>query len=447
MSAPVLTRPTAKAPIRTSRSEALRPLMWRLHFVGGFLAAPVILSLAVTGILFAWNGRIERAIHAEALAVGGPAAVPAADQVQAALDANPTATMTRVVPGDEDRNTAVAMAPTDDPDNRFTVYVDQSTGEVTGTILESERPSTVLASWHSSWGLGQPAESLTELAGSWLLVAVITGLYLWWPRTKGAWRRVRGTWVPRLNGRGTRRWNDLHTHIGLWMTPILLVLVITGLTWTEYAGSNIGHVRTFFGGEAPELVSTLDTAEPGQADLSHIDTVIATARDSGFGDPLAITPPTEDGTAWVVLNDDRTWPLARDTHAVDGVTGEIVSTTRWADTPLMGKLTLIGIYWHQAELFGTFGRISMTALALGVIASIVFGYVLWWTRRPKGELGASPKAGRLLRTTPVGVGLVALVLGLALPTLGVAFVAFLVLERLYGVAIRRRGWAQPVDRV
>ncbi len=39
------------------RRAALRPLLWRLHFLGGFLAAPVVLSLAITGILFSWTRR------------------------------------------------------------------------------------------------------------------------------------------------------------------------------------------------------------------------------------------------------------------------------------------------------------------------------------------------------------------------------------------------------
>ena len=39
---------------RARRSRLLRPIMWRLHFIGGFLAGPVVISLALTGILFAW---------------------------------------------------------------------------------------------------------------------------------------------------------------------------------------------------------------------------------------------------------------------------------------------------------------------------------------------------------------------------------------------------------
>ncbi|MGH3996593.1 MAG: PepSY domain-containing protein, partial [Pseudonocardiaceae bacterium] len=61
--------PAAEPPVTaaTYRHSGLRPLLWRLHFLGGFLAAPVVLSLAVTGILFAWNPQIETALHRDAL--------------------------------------------------------------------------------------------------------------------------------------------------------------------------------------------------------------------------------------------------------------------------------------------------------------------------------------------------------------------------------------------
>lgn len=227
------------------------------------------------------------------------------------------------------------------------------------------------------------------------------------------------------------------------MTPVLLVLVVTGLTWTQYAGSNVGMARDLFAGEAPELSTELATPAGRQGSLGNVDAVIASARGRGLDQRLSISPPPDGASAWTVAQNDALYPLERDTLAVDGATGEVVSATRFADQPVMDKLATYGTLWHQAQLFGVAGQVGMTALALGVMAAIIFAYVLWWSRRPKGEISRAPKAGRLLRTTPIGIGLVAIALAVLLPTLGVAFVAFLVLERLYSVVIRRRAWRSP----
>jgi hypothetical protein len=36
-----------------SRQGPLRPVLWRLHFFSGFLAAPIVVWLCLSGILFA----------------------------------------------------------------------------------------------------------------------------------------------------------------------------------------------------------------------------------------------------------------------------------------------------------------------------------------------------------------------------------------------------------
>jgi uncharacterized iron-regulated membrane protein len=81
----------------------------------------------------------------------------------------------------------------------------------------------------------------------------------------------------------------------------------------------------------------------------------------------------------------------------------------------------------------------LTVLALALIVLLVAGYMTWWRRRPAGAFGAPPKMGSLLRTVPVPVLVGFVLLMVLLPTLGVAFVAYLALERVVRlVRLRRR---------
>lgn len=67
-------------------------MVWRLHFFSGLLAGPVILWLALTGIVFAWNPQIESALYHQALtAVSGAPDRPLAQQVRAAKATHPVA--------------------------------------------------------------------------------------------------------------------------------------------------------------------------------------------------------------------------------------------------------------------------------------------------------------------------------------------------------------------
>ena len=127
---------------RAKRSKLLRPIMWRLHFVGGFLAGPVVLSLAITGILFAWSPQIDGLRFGDAIKPSsGQVRVPLADQVRAAQAKHPDWGVHSVipghaVPGSNDLNTAVVMDPPGGEDgfsapaDAVDVYVDQATGKV-----------------------------------------------------------------------------------------------------------------------------------------------------------------------------------------------------------------------------------------------------------------------------------------------------------------------------
>jgi uncharacterized iron-regulated membrane protein len=168
----------------------LRPVLWRLHFFTGFLAAPVVVWLCLSGILFAWNPQIESAIYDKALTATSGEPRPVSEQVAAARRAYPGYEVVQVGPAAAPGETsgvllkppgaqAVGFAPAP---GAFTVYVDPASATVTGRIFESRRPGEWLRNLHSNFRLGTWAGTVTELAASLALVSLATGLYLWWGR-------------------------------------------------------------------------------------------------------------------------------------------------------------------------------------------------------------------------------------------------------------------------
>lgn len=102
---------------RERRSQTLRPILWRLHFIGGFLAGPVVISLAITGILFAWYPQLDGLRFGDVVKPSSSQVnVSLADQVTAAQAAHPAWGVHSVVPGhavpgSNDLNTAVLLDP------------------------------------------------------------------------------------------------------------------------------------------------------------------------------------------------------------------------------------------------------------------------------------------------------------------------------------------------
>ncbi|WP_196249522.1 PepSY domain-containing protein [Rhodococcus sp. (in: high G+C Gram-positive bacteria)] len=50
--------------------------------------------------------------------------------------------------------------------------------------------------------------------------------------------------MPEPRKRGRARALSWHGTVGVWIIAALLLLSVTGLTWSRYAGETIGDVRT-----------------------------------------------------------------------------------------------------------------------------------------------------------------------------------------------------------
>ena len=113
-------------------------------------------------------------------------------------------------------------------------------GKVLGSLDPDSRIIAFVRRLHGQLLLGPRGSWLVvELAASWAIVMVVTGLYLWWPRGRGAGRVV---W-PR------RRFllRDLHAVTGFWVAGFVLLLLLTGLPWADVWGRAFRTVRTEMG--------------------------------------------------------------------------------------------------------------------------------------------------------------------------------------------------------
>ncbi|KGI82047.1 hypothetical protein IL38_06850 [Actinopolyspora erythraea] len=434
-------------------------MLWRVHFLGGLLAAPLVFAMAITGILYAWNPQLEYLLHRKALtAVAEGPDRPLSEQVASARQTRPELRLSSVTPAAPDAprgeaTTAVTLVPVAAGSNRFekpngavTVYVDPASAEVTGSVLEANRPDEWLRNLHSNFRIGKFAEPISELAASWLLVSVLTGLVLWWPRGNRALGRNFRFRIP-----GRSRWRSLHGLVGVAASAGLVLFIVTGLTWTTYAGSWVDLARGQFDSDSPEVSTVLDrTGGPGSEDSAlsgadstdtagtppGIDRVAAAARESELTGIVVLEPPKEPGRAWTAEEDDSSWPVEQSAVAVDGTTGDVVDRVDWEDYPLLAKATSLGIDFHQAELFGLATQLLLTALAVALLVLIVAGYRVWLLRRPSGSLGAPPRVGSLLREAPVSVLLGFALLMVLLPVLAITLLGYLAVERVVRSARR-----------
>lgn len=507
------TRPTPPpAGERRTGRATLRPLVRRLHFYAGLLIAPFLLVAAVTGLLYAGSFQAEKIVYAHELRTEvRDSTVPLSQQVDAALKAHPDGTLKAVRPSAEagDTTRVVLDAPGTAADNSLAVFVDPYTGKVRGA-LESYGSSGALPlratidHLHRDLLLGEPGRYYSELAASWLWIVALGGVVLWLGRRRAA-RRLRGT-------TGRRRTLSLHGTVGLWSAVALVALSATGLTWSAYAGENIGRLQDALGGATPTVSTTLPTTDhghdgehadhdgahtdhapgheghgtgheghgtPGQeghgkghanhtggtsatghgahsatdaTSYAGLDTVLGTARREGLSGPVELTAPTPEAPAYVVQQIDKQWPQHLDSIAVDPANGEVTDRLDFADYPLLAKLTRWGIDIHMGVLFGLANQVVLAVLMAALVLLILWGYRMWWQRRPDPANRTGFALGRpyprgAWRKAPMPVVLALLagaaVVGWFLPLFGIPLAAFLVVDAAVGrYAYSRRAFGR-----
>ncbi|MCW2848776.1 MAG: hypothetical protein JWR90_2750 [Marmoricola sp.] len=453
----VLSRTTPPAP---PPPEPARPrsgwfrAFWRWHFYASFLVIPVLLVLAVTGLVYLFRFQLEPLLHADLMKVSQPAGSevtqPYADQLRAVEKAHPDATVVSMAePRSAGRSTAFSVT---EPDGSAReVYVDPWTAEVLGELDPDNTVSGIAIRLHADLMSGVVGDRVMELGTCWALVMALTGYYLF---AKG-WRARRRN---RQRGRPGARLRARHGVLGAFVGVGLVFMIGSGLPWTGVWGAHVQRLATTSGtslwsldhGAESKPSSTLDEslphshaqlpwglqksavpdgAEPGdEVAVADLDTAIAVGERAGLRHPMTVALPGDDGGTFSAIGYAFDQPSDERTVHVDRYGGEVRATYGYDDYPLLAKVVSQGIGLHEGRSLGVPNLVASALFCVAVIALGVTGPLMWWRRRPRGPRLGAPRGRLPVRSTPLlAVALVAL--GLFLPLFGISLVAVLLLDR------------------
>ncbi|WP_226663087.1 PepSY-associated TM helix domain-containing protein [Alteriqipengyuania lutimaris] len=428
--------------------------IWRWHFYAGLFVLPFVLLLSVSGAIYLFKPQIDRWEERDYRGLSLEGAVSADRQLEAVKTAFPGGSFNHYRlpehPGD------AAMVQTTLPDGALSEVFVSPQGEVLGTLDPAKRISNTISRFHGSLMLGDWGDRLVELAASWTIVMILSGLYLWWPRPF----RAAGTLWPRRSLRGRPLLKDPHRVIGFWLAGFLLVMLASGLPWAGTWGSAFKWARGELGLiEGPQdwkigaekrvekhvahdhgaMAHSSPPRPRAPAESLPLSAFVARAEAERMAFPVLVLPPhapqrfgPPTGEVWTVKSEAQNRPMMR-TVTYDPRTGEERSRSGFADKHPIDRAINVGIAWHEGALFGLANQIMGLIIALALIALSVLGVLMWLKRRPTGKLAAPPHGGRL----PRGLIVVVVVLAILLPLFGASLVAILLTEKAAAMLVRR----------
>ncbi|MEQ1883325.1 MAG: PepSY domain-containing protein, partial [Burkholderiales bacterium] len=185
----------------TMDSTALYRTIWRWHFYAGLFVIPLILILATTGAIYLFKLQVDRWEERAFQDLSDAHAVSTNLQLDAAIKAFPEANFQSYRLPERPGDAAMIRQTHRDGHSMQDVFVSPQ-GNVLGTLDPEYRIQKIVQDIHGQLLLGHRGSWIVELAASWAIVMIITGLYLWWPaKEAGGMRGLAGVVWPRM-GKG-----------------------------------------------------------------------------------------------------------------------------------------------------------------------------------------------------------------------------------------------------
>jgi uncharacterized iron-regulated membrane protein len=445
----------------TSSGSRFHAVAWRWHFYAGLYVVPFLLMLALTGLVMVFfigfQTRLGPAVTVNVPADQAPLEVSV--QAQAVLALRSQATLREyIAPPTPDRASWFVVAR--DGVNEA-VAVDPYTARVLALLDKDD----TLFSWaeriHGTLLIGEVGDRLIEIAAGFGIVMIATGLYLWWPRGGTRWAQVL---VPDLRLKGRLWWRSLHASVGFWLSAVLFVFLLTGLSWTGVWGAQVvqpwgsfpaakwdavpqsdathaslnpagGHEVPWGLEQTPLPASGSAAGVPGvpAGQPVNLDAVATLARSLGFKGQHHIQLPRDETGVFTLSADTMSGDLGNPTHDrtvhVDRYTGRVLAEVAFADYPLAAKAMAVGIALHQGDL-GLWNALLNVVFCLAIVFLCVSGVVMWWKRRPSGSWRmVAPPAPKNLKLWKGGA-LVMCAVALAFPLSGAVLIAVLLVDGL-----------------
>jgi len=284
------------------------------------------------------------------------------------------------------------------PGKRAAAFIDPYTGEVTGIddgqgfFMQMERLHRWLLDQYKRDGSFALGKAIVGYATLVLIIIIISGIVIWFPRNKKMLKA-------RLKIKTKRGWfpffYDLHVAGGFYATLLLLVLSLTGLTWS------FGWYRNAFYNVFGVSTNQTQTHSPAPATQKTTSEGRGSSSPSGTSERRGKPEKKTDYTQWAeVLTDlqnrytdynsitiqdgSATVSTAKygntrggDRYTFNSSTGEITEVQLYKDLPKSGKIR----GWIYAVHVGSWGGLTTRILScivslLGGIFAIT-GYYFW----------------------------------------------------------------------
>jgi uncharacterized iron-regulated membrane protein len=394
--------------------KAMKVFFRTIHLYLSLAAGIVIFCSCLTGTMLVFEKEIEHTLHPKLYYVQAAATrVPLEQMIKAALkqvpkaklasamvynDAARTVEIGLIVPEKKGKKGNVAQSEKSRPamaqgdkDKKakeadranLSVFVNPYTGQVTGQY--SRRQSFLYSAemFHRFLLAGKDSlgDWVVSISTLLFLFILITGVILWWPKTKNIMKqRLKIKW----GGSTKRLVHDLHLVTGFYTSIFLIVIALTGLIMTFKLAN-----QALFAVTGSKLIKEQPKApqskyQPGAEPLKADAALQAVAAQTALADYYTVRVP-KDSLAVYSINvlPKGAIETTADTYYIDQYSGGIAGAQLFAAKSLGQRVRAYVKPVHTGSVYGLPTKIISFIVCLLSLIFPVTGVMMWLNRTRK----------------------------------------------------------------
>lgn len=291
------------------------------------------------------------------------------------------------------------------PGKKSAAFINPYTGEVTGVddglgfFMQMMRLHRWLMDTYKRGGEATLGKDIVGYSSLALAIILISGIVIWLPRNK---RMLKNRLRIRIKSGWRRFFYDLHVSGGFYATLLLLVLTLTGLTWS-FDWYRDAFYWTF--GVSTEQAQTPPSSERKRGEKGHgkKDEQTSKATNNQHKDNIKTTNYIHwdkalanvqnhytDFNSITVQDGSATVSTAKygntrgsDRYSFDSETGDIIEVQLYKDLPKSAKIRGWIYSVHVGSWGGIITRILSCLVSLLGAVFVITGYYFWIKKKVK----------------------------------------------------------------
>src|SRR5690554_213873 len=376
--------------MKTKKIHWFRKLMNDLHLWLGIASSLILFVVCLTGTIYTFKTEIEEWIEPHKYQVEVLDSQWMLGDLVEEVETITVGEVSRVSITDDAKRAYEFNVRTKDGGRRGTNFmVNQYTGEILGdkkgpasdffmTVFRLHRWLLLDAS------IGRPIVGIATLIFTFLC---ISGIVLWLPKKIKGWKSFKPGFKIKWNANWKRLNHDLHNTLGFYSLFFLLIMALTGLTWSfEWYNNGLYEILTGKEREARgggRARSNSEEKEIPIATVSYEEALKVAQERLPYQGRTIISKPNEKGYGITKYNNKRFNVEASDKITINAQTAEIDEVDLFDDYTLGEKISKQIKGLHLGTTYGMFSKIIYFITCLIATSLPITGILIWINKLKK----------------------------------------------------------------